>query len=45
MEIVVALLALAGFGYFLYRKLSPAKKPDTGGFGIKPVDTDGPDKV
>lgn len=47
MELVVALFALAGFAYFVYRKMSAPKKPGTGTGtgGGKPNDIDSPDKV
>lgn len=45
MEVVVGLLVLAGFAYFVYRKVSEPKKPGTGVGGGRPNETDSPDKV
>lgn len=44
MEIVVGLLALAAFGYFVYREMSKPKKTGTGGGGVKPDDHAPPSK-
>ena len=44
MDIVVGLLALAGFGYFVYRQMSKPKATGTGGGGVKPNDSVSPDK-